>query len=404
MRVLSYINRENCPCCNGGAVKKAFNVRYEDLFCGLIEDSVYEQEVCYCEECHMIYTKNPISSDILNMYYKHLSRYVSTEDIGGEDYSLRSMYERQFAFINNEIQDYQSVLEIGAATGESLSLYKKIGKQVKGVEPNTLNKVFAKKKYGVELIDKTFDEWEKVAGTEHYDMFFMSHVLEHIVDFRNTIEKIDRFTPKYFFIEVPCIESKGRGMEPFGMITPEHVNLFGKDSLTYLMGECGYILLKCEFPQNDDGTAPLQPTIMTLWKKADNNTKRLRSNTVNPEKELADYFDRANSEFKTKVIEVIDNIDSNAKIAIWGTGIHTARLLGMTNLKEMNIVKFYDSDFRKYDMSILGRPIEHFSANDIDDEMVDTILISSYASKFTIKKAIEEECGCRKVDILQLYM
>lgn len=116
------IERDSCPCCGGGGQKKAFDVRYEDLFCGLVEDFVYVQKIYFCEECNMIYTKNPISTEIFDRHYKRMSRYESTEYVGKEDYSLHTMYERQFDFINQTIEDYESVLEIGASTGESTFL------------------------------------------------------------------------------------------------------------------------------------------------------------------------------------------------------------------------------------------------------------------------------------------
>ncbi len=212
MKQLMVERMQFCPLCRGERIKKAFSIRFEDLFCGLTDNFTYEQEICYCEDCHMIYSKNPVDSHTLDMHYKRMSVYESAKIVGEKDSGIRDLPRSQFDFIHKNINDYESVLEIGAATGYSLSLYKKMGKKVKGIEPSAINKKFCKEQYGIDLVDKTFDEWEAEAGDEQYDLVFMSHVLEHIVSFRSTIEKIERFHPKYFFIEVPCIESKGKGL------------------------------------------------------------------------------------------------------------------------------------------------------------------------------------------------
>ena len=122
-----------------------------------------------------------------------MSKYEATKYVGKSDSSKLKMFLRQKGFVDEYVKDYKSILEIGAATGENLSLYKRDGKKVLGIEPSGNNKRYAAEEYGIEMFDMTFEEYYEAFGEqERYDLFFFSHVLEHIVEF---IE----FTPLYNF-------------------------------------------------------------------------------------------------------------------------------------------------------------------------------------------------------------
>ena len=102
-----------------------------------------------------------------------------------------------------------------------------------------------------------------------------------------------------------------------------------------------------------------------------------------------------------KISKIIDDIPSEAKLAIWGTGHHASMLYANTNLKSKNIVAILDSDPKKKDMDMFGMKIKPF-----DDEMVlngeiDTILIASYTAQNAIKNAIEKKK--LPVNIVLLY-
>ncbi len=90
-------------------------------------------------------------------------------------------------------------------------------------------------------------------------------------------------------------------------------------------------------------------------------------------------------------------------MAVWGTGEHTSKLLAMTDLQCKNIVKFYDSDIKKKGMSMLGKKIQPFDVKDIEDDVVDTILISTYSSEKSIKKYVDSLNIEKEFRIILLY-
>lgn len=132
---------------------------------------------------------NPLEPELLDSYYKKMSKYESEEIVGKSDASKVKMIERQYDFITNTIKDFESIIDIGASTGESLNKYKLKGKNVAGIEPSKNCVQWAKKAYDIDLYNMTFNEWYMINKSERYDLVFLSHVLEHNLDFNDMIKK-----------------------------------------------------------------------------------------------------------------------------------------------------------------------------------------------------------------------
>ncbi len=78
-----------------------------------------------------------------------------------------------------------------------------------------------------------------------------------------------------------------------------------------------------------------------------------------------------------KINEKIDLIPNDSNIALWGIGNTASRLLGSTNLGQKNIIRAYDSDTRKHGLMFAGSKISAFNSEDIDNNFVDTIVITT---------------------------
>lgn len=89
-----------------------------------------------------------------------------------------------------------------------------------------------------------------------------------------------------------------------------------------------------------------------------------------------------NSEIVMESInKIIDKIDDNEKLAVWGVSFQTERLWAYTNLKEKNIIKFYDNSQLRRQSRFFGLPVEEFKFTDIVDKKIDKILIAPYNSQ-----------------------
>jgi 2-polyprenyl-3-methyl-5-hydroxy-6-metoxy-1,4-benzoquinol methylase len=129
--------------------------------------------------------------EVLGKYYESAD-YISHTD------SKRSLFEKGYHFVKaialkkklnliNSLQPNQGkILDIGAGTGEFLSVAKQNGWDVTGVEPSDKAQQIAINK-GVSFV-------EAIAQLEDhsFDVITMWHVLEHVPDLNNQIKELKR--------------------------------------------------------------------------------------------------------------------------------------------------------------------------------------------------------------------
>lgn len=143
------------------------------------------------EELDMLITNPQPSLDVLGKYYESAD-YISHTD------SKRSLFEKAYHFVKgialknklnliNSLQPNKGkILDIGAGTGEFLSVAQQDGWQTTGVEPSDKAKQIAINK-GVSFV-------EAIAQLEDrsFDVITMWHVLEHVPDLDHQIKELKR--------------------------------------------------------------------------------------------------------------------------------------------------------------------------------------------------------------------
>lgn len=143
------------------------------------------------EELDMLITSPQPSLDTLGKYYESVD-YISHTD------SKRSLFEKAYHLVKsialknklNLINSLQSdkgrILDIGAGTGDFLSVAKQNGWQTIGVEPSDKAKAIAKNK-GVSFVEKTTE-----LQNNSFDVISMWHVLEHVPNLDEQIKELKR--------------------------------------------------------------------------------------------------------------------------------------------------------------------------------------------------------------------
>lgn len=387
---------EKCNVCNADLNKSKTIHSYLKNLVGI--DSDYTQHVCLCEKCGFIFVKNPLGQDLLDLKYKNFSKYEfdNKESVVQSGYARRCKAQKSFVANSLAEESFDSILEIGAASGYNLSLYK--DKDLLGIEPSKANCESAMKNYNVEMFPGTFAEYLALNKEKKFDLIFLSHTLEHIVNPLDFIKQCSLINEKYFFIEVPSFDYKLKD-EPFGMFTDEHVNMFTFESLQNLMNNAGYEVVNAEIPFCIGDIAPSgYPALRTLWQKSA-NIKKIEP-VFSSETLFSEYINWSSSAMK-KIQSKIDSIDKNAKVALWGIGNTAARILGATSIETKNIVRTYDSDKRKHGLFFAGAAISAFSEEDIKNSIVDTIVITTCTAQnklLSILKKYED-----KIKIVTLF-
>jgi 2-polyprenyl-3-methyl-5-hydroxy-6-metoxy-1,4-benzoquinol methylase len=129
---------------------------------------------------------------------ENLGKYYESEDYISHTDSKRSLFEKLYHFIKsialknklNLINSLQTnkgkILDIGAGTGDFLSVAKNNGWQTIGVEPSDRAKSIAINK-GVSFVSATSE-----LGNHSFDVISMWHVLEHVPDLDKQIKELKR--------------------------------------------------------------------------------------------------------------------------------------------------------------------------------------------------------------------
>ncbi len=143
------------------------------------------------EELDMLITSPQPSLDVLSKYYESVD-YISHTD------SKRSLFEKMYHFvksialknklnlINSQQTNKGSILDIGAGTGEFLSVARQDGWKTIGVEPSDKAKAIAKNK-GVSFVEQTSE-----LESHSFDVISMWHVLEHVPNLNQQIKELKR--------------------------------------------------------------------------------------------------------------------------------------------------------------------------------------------------------------------
>lgn len=394
---------DKCNICSN-SVETYFSLENKDII-GMAKS--YIHKIAVCKNCGFIFTKNPFNSEKLYNRYAKFSKFeFDSEDYfldDSEDYIIRSKNQYNFISQSMDLLKITSILEFGAASGYNLSLYNDHDRIVNGVEPSNKNCKLAKMKYDIDLfcgIDSMFwDNYSKIRGENFkYDLVFLSHTLEHIVNPMDFMKKVSKINEGYVFIEVPTMDVKFSN-EAFGMFCEEHVNIFTLESLQNMMVKIGYKLINANIILNPQTKLNAGfPSIATLWKKTCNTKKYF---LVNSSIDIFWKYIEDSKQILDRLKNIIDNIDNDDRLAIWGTGHHLSMLLANTNLEQKNIVRVYDSDTRKQGMEICNCNIQCFNSDDIINHKVDTILIATYTAQEAIYKYLKPYC--KSVNIILLY-
>jgi 2-polyprenyl-3-methyl-5-hydroxy-6-metoxy-1,4-benzoquinol methylase len=129
---------------------------------------------------------------------ENLGKYYESEDYISHTDNKRSLFEKLYHFIKsialknklnliNLLQPNKGkLLDIGAGTGEFLSVAKKDGWQIMGVEPSERAKSIALNK-GVPFVEQTGE-----LENNSFDVISMWHVLEHVPDLDKQIKELKR--------------------------------------------------------------------------------------------------------------------------------------------------------------------------------------------------------------------
>lgn len=221
------------------------NKNNASFFLKVIDHSVSKEtfDLLYSKEYDMLIT-DPQPED-LHRYYES-DDYISHTDSKRSLFEMAYYYVKKIALQNklnllNNNQAKGTLLDIGAGTGDFLTICKNNGWKTIGIEPSQKAKNIALKK------DVTFVDSIDQIESNSIDAVTLWHVLEHIPDLNNQIQQLYRVLKPNgtLIIAVPNFKSfdaKHYGSFWAAFDVPIHLWHFSKNTIQKLFTEYHFIL------------------------------------------------------------------------------------------------------------------------------------------------------------------
>ena len=208
--------------------------------------------VNFCKNCNLYIngdTKEQVREKVSNLYKndywneRNSETSINSEYTDVDSQGKRRNWTSQFLYSKKHIVG-KNLLEIGVGAGQSILWFEEEGFDVKGIEPDGRNVSMINRKLKTgKVIESSVEDF---STEEEFDVIWMSHVLEHLIEPDKFLKKIKMNLKKdgVFFIEVPNCEYKP--MLESSIQKNPHLFHFTKNSLSRLVENVEYKILTCD--------------------------------------------------------------------------------------------------------------------------------------------------------------
>ncbi len=289
-----------CCVCNNNNPEK-FNLKYQKDNCAIVT----------CNNCGFYFIPPYYRKQIKYTQYKNSD--VTQAVRSGNNWVKIQRHKLRFKFIQKFVKTGK-LFDLGAGWGHFMLAGKELGYDVYGIEIAEQPYLYCVNdlKLPVDHID--FFEMDE---TKKFDVITMWDVLEHIDKADEFLEKCSKLNKpgSYLFIQVPQIDSyfAKKYKDDWKMMGLDHVNYFGKDTITKILANHGYEVVKIK--SSFELKLFMMYTILPLIKKLKGNKKQTinqASSTINAA-ERQQYFNKFTNKpmWQLKLFVFIHNIIYN---------------------------------------------------------------------------------------------
>lgn len=205
------------------------------------------KDVYQCDECSLYFIDSPTDDEINSLYKNEYHNNIKNKLF--ETAKSKMRYARslsQFNFIKQTIDlKNKDICEIGAFDGLLLSLFKKNNNNVFGYELNDDARIYAKKKYNIDLKENFLESKSK------YDIIILSHVIEHFREPKDILIKIKSMLKENGFIYIEVPNSPMPNECSYNMLmrylNTEHIVNFNMDNLLKFVEYANLKIIRSEY-------------------------------------------------------------------------------------------------------------------------------------------------------------
>jgi 2-polyprenyl-3-methyl-5-hydroxy-6-metoxy-1,4-benzoquinol methylase len=271
---------------------------FEDIQCSVCENSnptefklLYEKEnfgVVECKKCSFTFIPPYYRKQISYENYKDEN--VANAVRNGNNFVKIERHKLRYNLIK-KFKPKGSLFDLGSGWGHFMLTGKMLGYDVYGIEVAEQPYLYSKNDLNLPVDHIDFFE---MSEDKKFDIITMWDVLEHIDKANDVIAKCARITEKngFIVIQVPQIDSyfAKKHKDNWKMMGLDHVNYFGKKTITQLLAKHGYEVktIKSSF----EIKLFIMYTILPLLKRLKGNkqqTQRQANNNIKAS-ERQNYF------------------------------------------------------------------------------------------------------------------
>ncbi|MDP1802178.1 MAG: class I SAM-dependent methyltransferase [Bacteroidota bacterium] len=307
MTVLPAFMAEDIHCCAcGNNDKNKFHVKYQKE----------KFAVVTCDICSLHFIPPYYRKQIEYTQYKNAD--VTAAVRAGNNWIKVQRHKLRFKFIQKFIKSGK-LFDLGAGWGHFMLAGKELGYDVYGVEISEQPYLYCVNdlKLPVDHID--FFEMDE---SKKFDIITMWDVLEHIDKADEFLAKCNKLTKPggYLVLQVPQIDSyfAKRHKDNWKMMGLDHVNYFGKETITRILANNGYevVKIKSSFEIKLFIMYTLLPFIKKFKSKKKQTTAQANSGINAAERQQ--YFNKFTSKpmWQLKLFVFIHNIIYNTLSAL----------------------------------------------------------------------------------------
>lgn len=383
-----------CPVCNSKEGLIIGKLKYT-LFDNSPINSMFD--VTCCTECGFIFCDTSSSQKNYNKFY--VESFYSSDYINKKPTSDDNIYvEETLDILSPYLKSKDiSIFDIGCGRGLLLEKLYKLGyKNLYGVDPsqsciNTLSTNTSKFKIEKgNILDIPFNDSKA-------DIIILSHVLEHIIDLKKALKKLnDKLSDDgILYVEVPNATNYDMFTEsPLRYFYLQHVSHFDDFHLNNLFICNKYMELKRGHRIRKEGKLQMH-SIWGIYCKS----KAIKINP-NPSFRLSCQIRRWFDSTSLDNDNILTNLaSSNTQTYLWGLGTHAQLMLSMSPLKNCNIKNFIDNDEKNQKKTIKNQKI--YSTDKLyNASEQDAVVICAPTHSQEMYKHLTEEIGFKGKTII----
>jgi 3-deoxy-D-manno-octulosonate 8-phosphate phosphatase (KDO 8-P phosphatase) len=391
--------RRMCPVCGDGQHR---TLVYSQRFEAPTRNGVHAgYDVVVCDRCGFGFADSLPPQTLFDRYYRNMAKTGEMLDSAAGHIESAGTIARNRHSLQNilpHVQRGSRVLEVGCYTGYLLSLVRAAVPEstVVGLDPSEFAARVGRERHGVDVRNVSIFDDEDLGV---YDVVIVLHVLEHVVDLRPLLARLRELLAEggTLYVEVPdasrftlepsAKDPAGGRTEPYLEFNFEHINYFTPTSLSNLMSVNGFVPVAVE---SQESTLPV---IASTWRSV--RLEPARETLPALQRYVRDCADASAPVSKT----LRDLKERDLRVAVWGAGPHTQRLIGSGQLDPASVEVFIDSNPAFHGGTLAGRPIV---APEVLDGYPDLpVLVSSFRFEREIADRIRGEG--RLNEILLMY-